>query len=46
MVQVGNRTYRELASDASGCMAGIVKNTEEFLNLLSGMLISYYRYVI
>lgn len=26
--RAGSRTYRELVSDARGCVAGIVKNTD------------------
>lgn len=46
MVRAGNRTYRELVNDASGCVAGIVKNTEQFLDLLQGNFCSYILQVI
>jgi hypothetical protein len=29
-----DKTYQNIISDASGCMGVIIKNTEDFLNLL------------
>ncbi len=32
-----DKTYRNIIIDASGCMGVILKNTEDFLNLLEGI---------
>ncbi len=32
-----DKTYRNLIFDAGGCMNVIIKNTEDFLNLLEGI---------